>query len=157
MNIILLAIGKTDESYLNEGIEKYFKRIKRYINFDFKVIKDIKNSKSISFDLQKKLEGDIILSEISNNDIVVLLDENGKEFNSRNFADFITKQMNASIKNLVFIIGGPYGFSQQIYERANYKLSLSKMTFSHQIIRLIFAEQLYRAFSIINKEPYHHD
>ncbi|MDR2009148.1 MAG: 23S rRNA (pseudouridine(1915)-N(3))-methyltransferase RlmH [Bacteroidales bacterium] len=157
MNIILYVVGKTDDNYLNEGTDKYFKRIKHYINFDLQIIKDIKNTKNITEDIQKKLEGEKILAGITNSDIIVLLDEKGKELNSREFSGFLTKQMNSGIKNLVFIIGGPYGFSEQVYERANHKISLSKMTFSHQIIRLIFAEQLYRAFTIINNEPYHHD
>jgi len=157
MNILLLVVGKTDEKYLEEGIGKYFKRISRYINFEFKIIRDIKNAKNISEDIQKKLEGEKILEEINNADIVSLLDENGKEFGSREFAGYITKQMNAGIKRLVFVIGGPYGFSEQVYARADNKVSLSRLTFSHQLVRLIFAEQLYRAFSIIKNEPYHHD
>ncbi|MDD3740708.1 MAG: 23S rRNA (pseudouridine(1915)-N(3))-methyltransferase RlmH [Bacteroidales bacterium] len=157
MNICLLAVGKTDFNFVNTGTEEYFKRVKRYVNFDFRVIKDIKNSKNIDNSLQKQLEGEKIISNITNNDIIVLLDENGKEMNSKIFSGFIQKQMNNSVKNLVFIIGGAYGFSEEVYKRANYKISLSQMTFSHQIIRLIFAEQLYRAFSIINNEPYHHE
>lgn len=157
MNIRLFAVGKTDFSFVNTGTEEYFKRIKRYVNFDFRVITDIKNSKNLELSKQKHLEGEKILSSITNSDIVVLLDENGKEMNSINFSSFIQKQMNSSVKSLVFIIGGAYGFSEDVYRRANYKISLSQMTFSHQIIRLIFAEQLYRAFSIINNEPYHHD
>lgn len=157
MNICLYVVGKTDFFFVNTGTEEYFKRIKRYINFDFKVIKDIKNAKNIDSSLQKHQEGEKIIASLTNNDIVILLDENGNEMNSKNFADFIQKQMNKSVKNLVFIIGGAYGFSEEVYKRANYKISLSQMTFSHQLIRLIFAEQLYRAFSIINNEPYHHE
>jgi len=157
MNICLFVVGKTDFNFVNTGTEEYFKRIKRYVNFDFRVIKDIKNSKNLDCILQKHLEGEKILSTITTSDIVVLLDENGKEMNSKDFSGFIQKQMNSSVKNLVFIIGGAYGFSEDVYKRANYKISLSQMTFSHQIIRLIFAEQLYRAFSIINNEPYHHE
>jgi 23S rRNA (pseudouridine1915-N3)-methyltransferase len=157
MNIILTVIGKTDNSFVAEGYEEYFKRIKRYLKFEFKVIRDIKNSGSLDENVQKKMEGEKILEGITSSDIIVLLDENGKEFSSREFAGFISKQMNASVKNLVFIVGGPYGFSEEVYKRANYKISLSRMTFSHQLIRLIFAEQLYRAFAIINNEPYHHD
>jgi 23S rRNA (pseudouridine1915-N3)-methyltransferase len=157
MNVTLYVVGKTDDNYIEEGICVYLKRIKHYVNFDFKIIKDIKNVKNISEYSQKKLEGEKILSELNNSDILVLLDEKGKEFNSIEFSGFLTKQMNSGIKNLIFIIGGPYGFSEQVYERANHKISLSKMTFSHQIIRLIFAEQLYRAFTIINNEPYHHE
>lgn len=157
MNIVLTVIGKTDISFVTEGCDEYFKRIKRYIKFEFKVIKDIKNSANMEELQQKKIEGAKILEEISNSDILVLLDENGKEFNSREYSTFIAKQMNSSVKNLMFVIGGPYGFSDEIYKRANYKISLSQMTFSHQLVRLIFAEQLYRAFTIINNEPYHHD
>ena len=157
MNIKLIVIGKTDEAYLEAGIEKYSKRIGKYVNYSYKIIKDIKNTKNLSEEVQKRQEGEKILEETSNTDILVLLDENGKTVNSREFSEFISKQMLSGIKNLVFIIGGPYGFSKEVYERANYKLSLSKMTFSHQLVRLIFAEQLYRAFTIINNEPYHHD
>ncbi len=157
MNINFTVIGKTDISFVNSGTDEYFKRIKRYINFDFRVIKDIKNTKNIDENTQKQLEGEKILASVNPSDIVVLLDENGKEYNSKDFALFIEKQMISSVKNLIFIVGGPYGFSDSVYKRANYKLSLSQMTFSHQIIRLIFAEQLYRAFSIINNEPYHHE
>lgn len=157
MNISLTVIGKTDNSFVSEGYDEYFKRIKRYLKFEFKVIRDIKNSGSLDENVQKKMEGEKILEEISNSDVVVLLDENGKEFSSREFASFISKQMNASVKNLIFVVGGPYGFSEDVYKRANFKISLSRMTFSHQLIRLIFAEQLYRAFAIINNEPYHHD
>ncbi|MDD3687216.1 MAG: 23S rRNA (pseudouridine(1915)-N(3))-methyltransferase RlmH [Bacteroidales bacterium] len=157
MNIILTVIGKTDSSFVAEGCEEYFKRIKRYLKFEFKVIRDIKNSGSLDENVQKKLEGEKILEGITVSDVVVLLDENGKEYSSREFAGFISKQMNASVKNLIFVVGGPYGFSDDVYKRANYKISLSRMTFSHQLIRLIFAEQLYRAFAIINNEPYHHD
>ena len=157
MNIKLIVIGKTDEAYLEAGIEKYSKRIGKYVNYSYKIIKDMKNTKNLSEEVQKRQEGEKILEETSNTDILVLLDENGKTVNSREFSEFISKQMLSGIKNLVFIIGGPYGFSKEVYERANYKLSLSKMTFSHQLVRLIFAEQLYRAFTIINNEPYHHD
>lgn len=157
MNIILTVIGKTDNSFVSEGCDEYFKRIKRYLKFEFKVIRDLKNSGNLDENVQKKMEGDKILDGILDSDVVVLLDENGKEFSSREFAGFVSKQMNASVKSLVFVVGGPYGFSEEVYKRANYKISLSRMTFSHQLIRLIFAEQLYRAFAIINNEPYHHD
>ena len=157
MNIQIIVIGKTDQSYLIAGIDEYCKRIKRYINFDMQVIADIKNTKNINEIQQKNLEGEKILAKLNSNDFVVLLDENGIEYNSRSFADFISKQMLSSVKNLVFVIGGPYGFSKSVYDRANCKISLSKMTFSHQIVRLLFLEQLYRSFTIINNEPYHHD
>jgi 23S rRNA (pseudouridine1915-N3)-methyltransferase len=132
MNICLYAVGKTNFSFVITGTEEYYKRIKRYINFDFKVIKDIKNSKNIDIIQQKELEGVKILESITNNDVIVLLDEKGIQMNSLDFAGFIQKQMNSSIKRLVFIIGGAYGFSNDVYKRADYKISLSQMTFSHQ-------------------------
>lgn len=157
MKTILLAIGKTDESYLNEGINKYNTRISRYTPYEMKIIPDIKNSKSMSEEQQKRLEGQAILAEITTSDVVVLLDEGGKTFSSRGFADFYSRVAVSGAKRLVFVIGGPYGFSPEVYARANNKISLSLMTFSHQMVRLIFAEQFYRAHTIIKGEPYHHD
>lgn len=157
MNIQLLVIGKTDKSYIESGIDEYAKRISRYSNFELKIIKDLKNTKNLSETVQKKLEGEKILENINASDFVVLLDENGKQSNSREFSEFLNKVLVSGNKNLIFVIGGPYGFSQEVYNRANAKISLSKMTFSHQLVRLIFTEQLYRAFSILNNEPYHHD
>ncbi|MBN2776320.1 MAG: 23S rRNA (pseudouridine(1915)-N(3))-methyltransferase RlmH [Bacteroidales bacterium] len=157
MNIQLLVIGKTDKNYIETGIEEYAKRIKRYSNFDLKIIKDIKNTKNLNEIVQKKLEGDKIFENINTNDYVVLLDENGQQPNSRGFAELLNKTLISGTKNLIFVVGGPYGFSQEVYNRANAKISLSKLTFSHQLVRLVFAEQLYRAFSILNNEPYHHD
>lgn len=157
MNITLLVVGKTDKDYINAAVDEYFKRIKRYMNFEFKVIKDIKNAKSVTTAVQNKLEGEKILEELQNSDYVVLLDENGKNLSSKEFAAFIEKQSLSGLKNLVFVIGGPYGFSEDVYARANYKLSLSRMTFSHQLVRAIFAEQLYRGLSILNNDPYHHE
>ncbi len=157
MNIKLLVIGKTDKDFVEKGYEEYFKRIKRYCGFSFKVIKDIKKGKNLTETLQKKQEGEKLLAEFNNSDHIVLLDENGKTFNSRGFSQFLNKTLVSGTKNLIFVIGGPYGFSEEVYSRANVKISLSEMTFSHQLIRLIFAEQLYRAFSILNNEPYHHD
>jgi len=157
MNIKLLVIGKTDKDFVEKGYEEYFKRVKRYCRFNFQIIKDIKKGKNLTEALQKKQEGEKLMAEFNHSDYVVLLDENGKEFNSRGFADFLNKSLVSGTKNLIFVIGGPYGFSEEVYKRANIKISLSKMTFSHQIIRLIFAEQLYRAFSILKNEPYHHD
>ncbi len=156
MNIKLLVIGKTDNHFIESGCDEYFKRIKRYCKFDIRFIKDLKNTKNINTSQQKKLEGDKIIAELKPSDYIILLDENGKEFNSVDFANFINKTLSSGLKNIVFIIGGPYGFSQEVYKRANIKVALSKMTFSHQLIRLIFAEQLYRAFTILNNEPYHH-
>ncbi len=157
MNITLLVVGKTDKDYINAAVDEYFKRIKHYLNFECKVIKDIKNAKSVTTAMQNKMEGEKILEELQNSDYVVLLDENGKNLSSKEFAAFIEKQSLSGLKNLVFVIGGPYGFSEDVYARANYKLSLSRMTFSHQLVRAIFAEQLYRGLSILNNDPYHHE
>ncbi|MDD2634159.1 MAG: 23S rRNA (pseudouridine(1915)-N(3))-methyltransferase RlmH [Bacteroidales bacterium] len=157
MKIQLLVIGKTDKTHIEAGINEYVKRINRYCKFEIKTIKDIKNSKNMSANVQKKLEGEKILAEVSISDQVVLLDEKGKQTNSKDFAVFLNKLLVSGAKNLIFVIGGPYGFSEGVYARANAKVSLSKMTFSHQLVRIIFAEQLYRAFSILNNEPYHHD
>jgi len=151
-----LLLGKTDEKPLLDLIHKYEKRVKSFAVFEIEVIPDIKNTKNLSEKLQKTKEGDLILSKIEPSDFVVLLDEKAKEFTSKQFAGFLQKQMNAGLKNLVFIIGGPYGFSEQVYERANQKIALSQMTFSHQLVRVIFLEQLYRGLAIINNHPYHH-
>ncbi len=156
MKICLLVIGKTDESYLQKGIEIFLKRIPHYIPFEMKIIPDLKNSKNMSEDQQKEREGELILQQVTTADELILLDENGNEFSSVEFARFLEKKMVSGIKRLFFVIGGPYGFSQAVYSRANGKTSLSKMTFSHQIVRLIFAEQLYRAMTILKGEPYHH-
>jgi 23S rRNA (pseudouridine1915-N3)-methyltransferase len=156
MKIFLLVIGKTDETYLQKGIDIFLKRIPHYISFEMKVIPDLKNSKNLSEDLQKEKEGELIIQQLAPSDELILLDENGIETSSVEFARFLEKRMISGIKRLVFVIGGPYGFSATIYSRANGKLSLSKMTFSHQMVRLIFAEQLYRAMTILKGEPYHH-
>lgn len=156
MKILFLVIGKTDEVYLDTGIVKYIKRLERYIPFEMKVIPDIKNRKTLTEDQQKKSEGELILSQLSLGDDLILLDEKGKTFSSVSFSQWIEKQMNLSTKRLVFVVGGPYGFSKDVYSKAKFKISLSEMTFSHQMIRLIFVEQLYRAFTIIKGEPYHH-
>jgi len=157
MKITLICIGKTDEKYLNEGLDKYMGRLKYYISFNLIIIPDIKNSKSLSESQQKEKESQLIMKHIQPQDTVVLLDEFGKEFRSIDFSKYLEKNMVNSIQHLVFIVGGPYGFDQRIYERSNQKISLSKMTFSHQMIRLFFVEQLYRAFSILKGEPYHHE
>lgn len=156
MQIKLLAVGKTDSAAITELTEIYTKRLTRYIRFEFQIVPDLKKRAKLSFEQQKKQEGELILSQLNTSDFVVLLDETGKQFTSMAFADYLQQRMNSGIKNLVFIIGGPYGFSEEVYQRANGKLSLSKMTFSHQMVRLFFAEQVYRAFSILNNEPYHH-
>jgi len=156
MKICLLVIGKTDEAYLQKGLELFLKRIPHYIPFEMKAIPDIKNSKNLSEDQQKEKEGELILQQLSTSDELFLLDEQGIEVSSVEFARFLEKKMISGIKRLVFVIGGPYGFSGSIYSRANGKVSLSKMTFSHQMVRLIFLEQLYRAMTILKGEPYHH-
>lgn len=156
MKITLIAIGKTEEKYLIEGIEKYFKRLKHYISFQIVIIPDIKNVKNLSQDQQKEKEGLSILKNIQNSDTVILLDEEGKNLTSVGFSEQLNKFMIASVQHLVYVIGGPYGFSDAVYNRSNDKLSLSKMTFSHQMVRLFFVEQLYRAFTILRNEPYHH-
>jgi 23S rRNA (pseudouridine1915-N3)-methyltransferase len=157
MKITLIAIGKTDDAYILEGITKYLKRLKHYIKFELVIIPDLKNSKNLTEDEQKTKEAELFFKLIQSTDQLVALDEKGIEFTSTQFADFINKKMIGSVQNLVFLIGGPYGFDQKIYQRANYKISLSKMTFSHQMIRLFFVEQAYRAFTILKGEPYHHE
>ena len=156
MNIKLIAVGKTDNPALQQLISTYEKRLSYYINFDLQLLPDIKNSKSLSEEQQKIKEGELILSYVEPSHHLILLDERGKDYTSIAFADELQKKMKTGIKQLTFVIGGPYGFSQAIYQRANSKLSLSKLTFSHQMIRLFFVEQLYRAFTILRNEPYHH-
>ena len=156
MKIKLLVIGKTDSEYLKKGIDEYSKRLKHYAPFEIDIIPDIKNSKSLSEDQQKQKEGELILNQINAGDLVILLDEIGEQYSSIEFSKFVEKQMLSGQKNLIFIIGGPYGFSEEVYKKANLKISLSKMTFSHQMVRLIFVEQLYRAMTILRGEPYHH-
>lgn len=154
MKIKLIVIGKTDEKYLQEGITKYLDRLKHYVSFEIVFINDVKMGNKLNAGIQKEKEGKLFLSKIQSNDFVVLLDEKGKSLTSVEYADFLQKRMNVS-HDVVFLIGGPFGFSQEIYDRANDKLSLSKMTFSHQMVRLFFVEQLYRAFTIIKGEKYH--
>jgi 23S rRNA (pseudouridine1915-N3)-methyltransferase len=156
MKIKLLVVGKTEEEYLKEGTGIYEARIKRYLPFENIVLPALKNAKNMSVPEQKKKEGEMILQALGTSDIVVLLDEGGKMHSSVEFAQSLRQHMNSGIKNLIFVIGGPYGFSSEVYQRANGKLSLSKMTFSHQMVRLFFTEQLYRAMTILNNEPYHH-
>ncbi len=156
MQISLLAIGKTDQAQMQQLIAVYTKRLEHYIKFDLVLLPDLKNTAKMSIDQQKIKEGELLLKQIKTSDNLVLLDEGGKSFSSVDFAKFLQKKMNSGMKHLVFVIGGPYGFSPDIYKRANGKVSLSEMTFSHQMIRLFFTEQLYRAFTILNNEPYHH-
>lgn len=156
MKICFLVIGKTTEDYLKEGISIYEKRLRNYIPFEYKILPELKKTAGLSFDQQKTAEGKVILNAILPTDYVVLLDERGKQPSSSEFADFIQKQMLQGRKALVFVVGGPYGFSQDMYDRANERVSLSAMTFSHQMVRLVFTEQLYRAMTILKNEPYHH-
>ena len=157
MKTVLLVIGKTVEKYFIQAIEEYVQRTKHYISFDLEVIPELKNAKNLSEYQQKEKEGELIIKSLQSGDTVVLLDEHGKEMRSIEFAEYMKRKLNTTNKRLVFIIGGPYGFSPAVYEAAQEKISLSKMTFSHQMIRLIFVEQLYRALSILNGSPYHHE
>ena len=157
MKITLLTIGKTDAKELEALLSTYQKRLTHYCKFDFKVVPDLKNTKNVSIAQQKQQEGELLLKQLQTLDLLVLLDEKGKQFSSTEFATLLQKRMNSGIKNLVFAIGGPYGFSEAVYQRAQQQISLSKMTFSHQMVRLFFVEQLYRAFTILRNEPYHHE
>lgn len=156
MKTELILVGKTNDKHFQEGIDDYCQRIGHYTPFSITVIPELKNTKSLSFQQQKEREGELILAKLQSSDHVVLLDEHGKDFRSVEFARWI-EQKNASVRRLVFVIGGPYGFSEAVYSRANEKISLSKMTFSHQMVRLVFVEQIYRACTIIKGEPYHHE
>lgn len=156
MTIKLLAIGKTDSKPLQSLISEYEKRLKHYIKFDIELIPDIKNAKNLSETQQKEKEGELILKKLVPTDVLILLDENGKQLSSVGFSEYLQKKMNAGIKQLVLVIGGPYGFSDEVYAAAQGKISLSKMTFSHQMVRLFVTEQIYRAFTILRNEPYHH-
>lgn len=156
MTIKLLAIGKTDSSQLQELIAVYQKRLNFYVNFEIELIPDLKKTKNLSEEQQKEKEGDLILKRLASTDVLLLFDEKGKQYSSVEFSAYLQKKMNAGIKQLVFVIGGPYGFSDAIYNRASGKISLSKMTFSHQMVRLFITEQLYRAYTILKNEPYHH-
>ncbi len=157
MKIKLIAIGKTDDKNLIQLIDDYQRRLQYYVKFEFEIIPDIKNVKNLSKDQQKGREGELILKKIAATDQLILLDEKGYEFRSVEFSRFLQKKMNSGIKQLVFVIGGPYGFSEAVYQKAQGKVSLSKMTFSHQMIRLFMIEQLYRGFTILKNEPYHHE
>jgi 23S rRNA (pseudouridine1915-N3)-methyltransferase len=156
MKIKLLVVGKTDQSYLQEGVSIYEQRLKHYIGFELITIPDLKKVKNLSEEQQKEKEGELILKQLSASDHLILLDEGGKTFDSIGFSGFIQQKANMGLKNLVFVVGGPYGFSKAVYQQANGKLSLSCMTFSHQMVRLFFTEQLYRAMTILKGEPYHH-
>ena len=157
MNIELIVIGKTDQLEVASLVELYAKRVNHYCKFTVTTIADVKNTRNMAPSRQKQLEGEMILRLISDGDWLVLMDERGRQFTSMEYADWLQKRMLSGVKRLAIVIGGPYGFSDEVYMRAIEKISLSKMTFSHQIVRAIFAEQLYRAFTILNNEPYHHE
>jgi 23S rRNA (pseudouridine1915-N3)-methyltransferase len=157
MNIELIVIGKTDQQEVASLVEQYAKRVNHYCKFTVTTIADVKNTRNMAPSRQKQLEGEMILRLISDGDWLVLMDERGRQFTSMEYADWLQKRMLSGVKRLAIVIGGPYGFSDEVYKPANEKISLSKMTFSHQIVRAIFAEQLYRAFTILNNEPYHHE
>lgn len=157
MRTYLILIGKTTNSHIVSLIDDYASRLKHYIGFDIITIPELKNTKSLSAEQQKQQEGELILKQLQAGDHVVLLDEHGKELRSVEFSHYMEQRIQTVSKRLVFIIGGPYGFSPDVYAKANEKLSLSKMTFSHQMVRLIFVEQLYRAMTIMRGEPYHHE
>jgi len=156
MNIKLLAIGKTDNKNLQTLIDDYSKRLSFYIKFELEIIPDLKNVKNLSENQQKEKEGELILAKLAPTDQLILLDENGSSFSSIGFSEYLQKKMNAGIKTLVFVIGGPYGFSEEVYKKSQGKISLSAMTFSHQMVRLFIIEQIYRGFTILKNEPYHH-
>lgn len=157
MEITLIVIGKTNAKYLIEGLDEYTRRLKHYITYNINILPDIKNTKNLTEEQQKETEGKLILNALKPGDFLVLLDERGKEFSSMQFSDYLQRKMNSGLRRLVFVVGGPYGFSKDIYSKADEKLSLSKMTFSHEMIRLFFTEQIYRAMTIIRGEPYHHE
>jgi len=157
MHLTLLAVGKTDIPWVKEGLEMYVSRLRHYIPFTLTEIPELKNVAALTRDQIKEREGELILKSIKPSDFVVLLDERGKEYRSIEFSQDLAKKLSTAARDLVYVIGGAYGFSEEVYARADSKLSLSKMTYSHQIIRTIFAEQLYRAFTIMKGEPYHHE
>jgi 23S rRNA (pseudouridine1915-N3)-methyltransferase len=156
MKITLIAVGKTIKPFLIEGEAAYEKRLKHYIGFDEIIVPELQKAAKLSENQIKDKEGKLIFKKVEKADWLILLDENGKEFSSVNFSQFLQKQMNSGVKRVVFVIGGAYGFSEEVYKAANQKISLSKMTFSHQMVRMIFKEQLYRGFTILKGEPYHH-
>lgn len=157
MKIVVIAVGKTATDYVARGIDEFLKRANRYIGVEMIVIPDVKASKALTEESQKQQEGRNILAALQPGDVVTLLDERGKELTSREFSGMVERRMIQGIKRLVFVIGGPYGFSKEVYDRADDKLSLSRMTFTHEMVRLFFAEQIYRAMTIMRGEPYHHD
>jgi 23S rRNA (pseudouridine1915-N3)-methyltransferase len=157
VNFVLLVIGKNDEAWLAQGISEYLKRLGHYLNFEIQVIPDLKNAKNLTTDTLKEKEGEIILDKFNNSDYVILLDDKGKQHSSSEFSSFLEKLMGSGYKRVVFVVGGAFGFSEKVYKRANNQLSLSKMTLTHQMVRLFFVEQLYRAMTIMRGERYHHE
>ena len=157
MRLTLLTVGKTDIPWVKEGLEMYVSRLKHYVNFELKEIPELKKVSALTKEQIKQKEGELVLKELRPSDELILLDEHGREFRSLEFASFLEQKMASSSRDIVFLIGGAYGFSPEVYSRADSKISLSKMTYSHQLVRTIFAEQLYRAFTIIKGEPYHHE
>ncbi|KAA6337810.1 Ribosomal RNA large subunit methyltransferase H [termite gut metagenome] len=157
MKAVLIAIGRTVEQHYITAVNDYVQRTKHFISFDLEIIPELKHTKNLNQDQQKEKEGELILKSFQQGDVIVLLDEYGKEFRSLDFAYWMEKKMASVSKRLVFVIGGPYGFSQKVYQTACERISLSKMTFSHQMVRLVFVEQLYRAMTILNGGPYHHE
>ena len=157
MKVKFVCIGKTGKDFLLQGENEYLNRLKHYVTIERIELPDLKQASKLSKDQIKDQEGKEFLAKVKSSDVLILLDERGKEMGSVQFADFVQQRFNSGAKNLVFLVGGAYGFSQEVYDRANYKLSLSKMTFSHQMIRMIFFEQLYRAMTILKGEPYHHE
>ena len=157
MNIELIVVGKTDSREVEALVEMYAKRVNHYCKFSITTIADVRNTRNMAASRQKQLEGEAIMKLITEGDYVVLMDERGQQYTSMEYAQWLQKRMLSGVKRLALVIGGPYGFSEEVYARTNQKISLSKMTFSHQIVRAIFAEQLYRAFTILNNEPYHHE
>lgn len=156
MEIVLLVVGETSTPYIVRGIDEYMSRLKRYISYSVITIPDVKNSGKLTALQQKDVESEQILSRIEKSDYLVLLDERGKMLTSLEFAEYLQKKMASGLKRLVYVVGGPYGFGQKVYDRADALLSLSKMTFTHEMVRLFFSEQLYRAMTILRGEPYHH-
>ena len=157
MNVTLLTVGKTDVKWVREGLDLYVSRLKHYVPFSVVEIPELKKAGALTHAQIKEKEGELILKQISPQDLLILLDEHGREFRSLEFAEYMEKQLASGARNMVFVVGGAYGFSDAVYERSQGRISLSKMTFSHQMVRTIFAEQLYRAFTILKGEPYHHE
>ena len=157
MNILLMAVGRTSQPLMRQGVDMYLERLRHYVPVEVKIVADVKRTSSMTEEAQKQKEGEMILAQLQPSDRLILLDERGREMTSREFAGWMEKQMASGLKRLVFVVGGPYGFSKAVYDRADGKVSLSRMTFNHEMVRMFFVEQLYRAMTILRGEPYHHD